>query len=174
MPNTVEFDVVNTPAGRGIIKEDAEGQINAVFANLFDLIAAIPSGPQGERGPTGNAGPRWVIGVPRSFQTGLTFVEGNVIYRLFPASNTTGLFRANSSGTTSEANFPATPVSNASWELVLTVPWGERGIQGIQGIQGVQGEPGDSAEVVTFDTDAEAETYSANNPLAIVISTEGM
>lgn len=173
MPTTVEFEVVNTPAGRGIVKEDAEDQLNSAFSELFSLIAAIPSGPQGERGPTGPTGPRWVIGVPRSYQAGLSFVEGNVIYRLFPASNTTGLFRANSSGTTSEANFPATPVSNSVWELILTVPWGQQGPQGVQGEQGIQGIPGESAEIIEFNTDAAAQAYSAANPLAIVISTEG-
>lgn len=54
---------------------------------------------------------------------------------------------------------------------------GERGLQGIQGVQGEKGDkgdPGTSADVAEFGTDTEAETYSTSNPLAIVISTEGM
>ncbi len=40
-------------------------------------------------------------------------------------------------------------------------------------IPGATGPAGQSVEVIEFATDAAAQTYSAANPTAIVISTEG-
>ena len=51
---------------------------------------------------------------------------------------------------------------------------GDDGPQGEVGPQGPVGPPGPSVEVVEFATDAEAQAYSAANPTAIVISTEGL
>lgn len=169
----IELPVEETSAGRRIYKDEAEATFNVAFSELFNLIAAIPAGPEGARGPIGLTGASWVVGTPREFAEGLTAVTGNLIYRRYPASSVTALFRCLQATTTSNANFPATPVSNAAWELVLIVPWGDRGLQGIQGVQGIQGTPGLSAEVVEFDTDAAAMAYSVTNPAAIVISTEG-
>ena len=169
----ITIPVQETSAGRRIFKDEAETEFNRAYAELFNLIAAIPAGPQGERGPAGAQGPAWIVGSVREFAEGLDCVVGNVIFRRYPGSNMTALFRCLQNTTTNNSNFPATPVSNAAWNLVLIVPWGERGLQGVQGIQGIQGIQGESAEIIEFATDVAAQAYSASHPLALVISTEG-
>ena len=54
-----------------------------------------------------------------------------------------------------------------------TGPQGLTGNTGPQGIQGIQGIQGVSVNVVEFTTDAAATAHSTENPLDIVISTEG-
>lgn len=164
----VEFEVDESAAGRRIYKNEAEGAINAALENLWTLITNIPAGPRGLQGPVGPQGEQWIVGTPRVFAEGLQCVAGNAIYRYFPATNMNALFRCLSSTTTNLANFPATPVSNATWELVLLVPGGA------QGVQGLVGPVGPSPEIVEFNTDAEALTYSTAHPTAIVISKEGL
>ena len=168
----VEFPVQETSAGRRIFKNEAEAQINLAFDALWELVSRIPAGPQGERGAVGPQGERWIQGV-REFAEGLQCVTGNGIYRRYPGQAVTALFRCLQPTTTNSLNFPSTAVSNAAWEVVMIVPWGERGPQGVIGNQGPRGEPGFSSEIVEFDTDAAALAYSAANPLALVISTEG-
>lgn len=170
----IELPVEESSAGRRIYKDEAEEALNVAFAQLFDTIAAIPAGPVGERGPVGAQGERWVIGTPREYAVGLACVVGNVIYRRYAGTSVTALFRCLQATTTSDANFPSSAVSNAAWELLLIVPWGERGLQGIQGIQGPTGATGTSANVVQFDTDAEAIAHSTAHPLDFVISIEGV
>lgn len=170
----VEFPVVETSAGRRIFTGEAEAVFNGAFQALFDMLAAIPAGPQGERGATGDRGERWVIGTPQPYAEGIAAVVGNVVYRRFTGSAATGMFRALQPTTITAANFPTSLVSNAAWELILVVPDGARGPQGDRGPQGLQGEPGDSSEIVEFPTDAQAIAYSLANPLALVISNEGM
>lgn len=169
----ITIPVQETSAGRRIFKDEAETEFNRAYAELFNLIAAIPAGPQGERGPAGAQGLAWIVGSVREFAEGLDCVVGNAIFRRYPGSNMTALFRCLQNTTTNISNFPATPVSNAAWNLVLIVPWGERGLQGVQGIQGIQGIQGESAEIIEFATDVAAQAYSASHPLALVISTEG-
>ena len=205
MPNTtVSLDVVNTPTGRGIVKEDVEENINAVFANLFSLIGDIPAGPDGPRGEVGDTGPSWIVGDPMVYQSGVPVVEGNAVYRLYSDSQATALFRATQASVMTVDSFPVAPVSNANWQHILTVPWGqqgeqgpqgEQGIEGAQGIQGIQGEQGEegpqgeqgpqglqglrgeagiSPEVRVFTTNSAAESHAALNPLDIVYSTQGL
>lgn len=164
----VEFLVDESAAGRRIYKDEAEQAINEALENLWTMITNIPAGPQGTRGPVGPQGDQWIVGTPRAFAEGLVCVAGNAVYRYFPVSNTNALFRCLSSTTTNLANFPATPVSNATWELVVLVPGGAIGPQG------ETGPMGPSPAIVEFDTDAEALAYSTANPSAIVISMEGL
>lgn len=169
----IVLPVVETSAGRRIFTGDAERIFNDAFQMLFDMLAAIPAGPRGERGATGERGERWVIGTPQQFAEGINAVVGNVIFRRYPGQAVTAMFRALQPTTTTQANFPAAAQSNAAWELILTVPDGQRGLTGDRGAQGIRGEQGESSEIIEFDTDAAARAYSLANPLALVISTEG-
>lgn len=186
----IEFPIEETSAGRQIYKDEAEAQINTAFGTLWNLIAAIPAGPQGERGAVGPQGERWIQGV-REFTEGLQCVTGSGVYRRYPGQAVTALFRCLQPTTTNNLNFPSTAVSNAAWEVVMIVPWGERGQQGIQGVQGIQGPQGEQGEqglqgvpgptgadgstpvVIGFATDAEAQAHSTTNPDDLVYSTEG-
>ena len=169
----IEFPVEETSAGRQIFKDEAEAQINMGFNSLWNLIAAIPAGPQGERGAVGPQGERWIQTV-REFAEGLQCVTGNGIYRRYPGQSVTALFRCLQATTTNNLNFPSTAVSNAAWEVVMIVPWGERGQQGIQGVPGPAGADGSSIVVIGFATDAEAQAHSITNPDDLVYSTEGV
>ena len=174
---TVEYEVHDTPQGRRIYKDEAEASMNRALENLFQLIGAIPAGPQGERGPTGQQGERWIVGGTREYAEGLQCVVGNAVYRRYTAQGLVGLFRCLQPTTTTAQNFPSSAVSNSAWELVLIVPQGDRGPEGQrgqQGIQGARGNDGTSVEVREFTTDAAAQAYSLANPLAIAVSTEGM
>lgn len=164
----VEFEVDESAAGRRIYKNEAEMVINQALEQLYALIIGIPAGPVGPRGPVGPQGDQWVVGAPRAFAEGLQCVAGNVVYRYYPATNMNALFRCISATTINLANFPATPVSNATWELVLLVPGGA------VGPRGEVGPMGPSPEIVEFPTDAQALAYSQANPSAIVISMEGI
>ena len=167
---TVNYEVHNTPQGRRIYKDEAEASMNMALENLFQLIGNIPAGPQGERGPTGAQGERWVVGGTREYAEGLQCVVGNAVYRRYSAQGVVGLFRCLQPTTITAQNFPSSAISNSAWELILIAPQGDRGIEGPRGLQGI---PGVSVNVVEFATDAEAMAHSTSNPLDIVISTEG-
>lgn len=180
---TVELNIQNTPMGRRIYTDQVEDSINNAVSELYTLISQIPAGPQGERGPAGIQGERWIVGATREYAEGLTCVTGNAVYRRFPGLNMVGLFRCLQPTVINNLNFPASLVSNSSWELVLAIPGGERGEQGLrgeqgeqglQGLPGVDGVDGISPEILTFATRAEAISASQANPDALVISTEGM
>lgn len=165
---TIVIPVEDSSAGRRIYKDSAEDVLNQAFEELFNMLEAIPAGPQGERGPVGLQGERWIVGATREFAEGLVCQVGNAVYRRFPAANAVGLFRCLQNTTTNASNFPASLTSNSTWELILTVPRGD------QGETGATGPMGPSPEIVEFNTDAEALAYSQANPSAIVISLEGL
>ncbi|MTH62120.1 hypothetical protein [Paracoccus litorisediminis] len=143
---TVDFEVVTTSSGRRIAVGQATESINLGMAALFQLIEAIPAGPQG---------PSWGVGAPRAYAEDLACVVGSIVWRQFPTQRLACVFRSLAVQTTSAANFPASPAANAGWDLVLAVPFGE------------------SAEIVEFATDSAAIAYSTAHPLALVISTQG-
>lgn len=168
---TVNIPVTDTSNGRRIFKEEAEAEFNDAFGALYDFMLNIPAGPRGEQGIQGIQGERWIVGPVRAYAVGLECVVGNAVYRTFSSSNITVLFRAIQNTTINANNFPTGAASTANWEAVIVAMAGPQGSQGIQGLQGVQGN---SASVVEFATDAQAAAYSAANPLAIVVSTEGL
>lgn len=163
---TITIEITDTASGRRAYVNQTEQAINMALANLFDLIQAIPAGDQGDQGDIGPTGPAWIVGSPREFAVGLTCVVGNAVFRRFDTEGVTGLFRCVQDTTTTEGNFPSTTVSNSSWELVLIVNQGPEGPASTE-----PGPAGDSAEIVEFASDAEAEAYVTANELAIAFST---
>ena len=134
-------------------------------------------GPQGERGLQGERGPDpyfwsgdWAAGTTYVARSAVRYSNGTI----------GGVFVAS-------VDVPVSgvpPHLDSNWYMLISD--GQRGLQGVQGIQGIQGERGpqgnpgtngqngQSADIAEYETDREASEYSSANPLAIVISTEGM
>lgn len=192
---TITINVTTTSNGRRAFREQVEQSVNAALEVLYDEIMDIPAGSQGERGPDGRSAyevavaggfigteSQWLASLHGTDGTdgesglldwsksewaiGINYIVNDAVTYEFPVGS--GAHRSKvcvAAHVATTENGPEGVSGTTYWRLLAA---------GSRGSTGATGNDGTSIECVEFATDTAAQAYATANPLAIVISTEGM